>query len=328
MSDNSDRRPSWVQVLAILLPVVSAIAVAYIGYLQATEPERLKISITQTAEARLTAAALTLLTRIETTSSVSTQEGATVPISPTIISSPESTVMPTTPAPIGNTKVSAEDGMILHLVPAGRFTMGSNANDNEKPPHEVELLAFWIDETEVTNEMYSACVATGICSQPIDSSFLDNPAYKNHPVVFVRWQDARIYCEWAGRRLPTEAEWEKAARGTDTRAFPWGNAIPTNQLANFNGTGTTAVGRYPKGASPYGVLDMTGNVWEWVSSLYKSYPYNFGDGRENLNSTDDRVLRGSSWYNDITNLRLTYRGRSTPNDASNRVGFRCALSAD
>lgn len=167
-----------------------------------------------------------------------------------------------------------------------------------------------------------------MCSRPIDSSLLDTPAYKSHPVVFVRWDDARIYCEWAGRRLPTEAEWEKAARGTDTRAFPWGNAIPTNQLANFNATGTVAVGRYPKGASPYGVLDMTGNVWEWISSVYKSYPYNFGDGRENLNSAGDRVLRGSSWYNDIANLRLTYRGRSIPNDVSNRVGFRCALSAD
>lgn len=157
MSDNSDRKPGWVQVLSIVLPVVSAIAVAYIGYMQATEPERLRISTTQTAEVRLTAAASTLPTRVETTSSVLTPDEATVPVSLTITPFAEATVMPTAPVLIGNTKVSAEDGMILHLVPAGKFTMGSNANDNEKPPHDVELLAFWIDETEVTNEQYAVC---------------------------------------------------------------------------------------------------------------------------------------------------------------------------
>jgi len=232
--------------------------------------------------------------------------------------------------PIGSTMVG-EDGMTLMYVPAGEFLMGSedsDAYDDEAPEHTVNLDAYWIDKTEVTNEMYKACVNAGKCDAPSSTSDYDNPEYSNHPVVYVSWDDATTYCQWAGRRLPTEAEWEKAARGTDGRKYPWGDEAPTDGLANFNWNvgDTTPVGNYPDGASPYGALDMAGNVWEWVNDFYDEnyYATSPRNSPPGPSASAPRVLRGGSWGDGARDLRAPFRGRGVARFADG--GFRCAAS--
>ncbi len=266
---------------------------------------------------------------------------ATETAASTSTSTPTKTLTPTiTFSPtlgIGTTLMSETDGMTLLFVPAGEFTMGSDTSDqsDEKPEHQVNLDAFWIDQTEVTNVMYFRCVGARVCAPPRSSESYSRPNYygisefDNYPVIYVDWNQAKDYCEWAGRRLPTEAEWEKAARGIDGPTYPWGENIDST-FANYNGNvgDTTAVGSYASGQSPYGLYDMAGNVWEWVSSLYKPYPYSATDGREDLSSTDARVLRGGSWYFYVIFVRSAVRYRNTPGITVNYVGFRCARSLD
>lgn len=229
------------------------------------------------------------------------------------------------------------DGMTLLYVPAGTFSMGSvNGNHDEKPVHTVYLEAFWIDQTEVTNAMYVKCAAAEVCDEPISKSSVTRNDYygaskfDNYPVIYVTWEDASAYCTWAGRRLPTEAEWEKAARGENGFTYPWGNDTPDNNLLNYNSHmgDTVAVGSYPQGASPYGALDLAGNVWEWVSDWYAS---NYYQGSPVLNpqgpaSGRDRVLRGGSWYFYNFIVRSANRGRFVPTSSYNDIGFRCAMS--
>ena len=151
---------------------------------------------------------------------------------------------------------------------------------DEEPIHKVVLDAFSIDKTEVTNALYKDCEDQGVCDPPQDinsnsqASYYGNPAFDDYPVIYVTWDQAKTYCEWRGGRLPTEAEWEKAARSADGRTYPWGETID-DTFANFNyGIGdTTAVGSYENGKSPYGVYDMAGNVWEWVADWYSDTYY-------------------------------------------------------
>ena len=251
---------------------------------------------------------------------------------------PTGTIPPTL-AP-GATQVSTKDNMIMVYVPAGNFLMGSTdsdsmANANEKPQHTVFLDAYWIDQTEVTNGMYAKCVSAGACQLPsytAVSALYTNVQYANHPAVYVDWNVAQAYCAWAEARLPTEAEWEKGARGTDGRSYPWGNDSPTCSLASFGGCvgDTTDVGSYPAGASPYGALDMAGNEWEWVADWYDANYY------ANSPTTDPtgpasgqyRVLRGGSWDYNADFVRSAYRYRSNPTYSlnNNYFGFRCVLS--
>jgi formylglycine-generating enzyme required for sulfatase activity len=236
--------------------------------------------------------------------------------------------------PVSEKKISESDGMIQIFIPAGEFQMGSSSNDpnasaDEKPAHRVFLDSFWIDSTEITNAMYNKCVAGGKCTPPARSKFYSMPGYKNHPVIGVSWLQAQAYCQWVDRRLLTEAEWEKAARGADERIYPWGNEAPTSDLANFGHqvNTTVEVGTYPKGASSYGVLDMAGNAWEWVADGYQSDFYAHSQKENPLSNSpvNRRVLRGGNWDSDAEGIRVTNRFWAFPgrNDTD---GFRCAES--
>ena len=253
-------------------------------------------------------------------------------------SSPE-TATPTSTSTSTRTPTPTPTTPPMVYVPAGDFLMGSSdsdpdAGDNEKPQHTVYLDAFWIDRTEVTNAQYARCVAAGACDPPPTSSYTrgsyyGNPAYDDYPVIYMSWFRADAYCRWAGKRLPTEAEWEKAARGTDGRIYPWGNASPDAACANYgsNVGDTTAVGSYPAGASPYGALDMAGNVAEWVADWYdKDYyavsPYANPTGPS---SGTERVLRGGCWV--VRSVRSADRGAFfEPKFRYPNFGFRCARS--
>ena len=281
--------------------------------------------------------------------------------SPTI--QPSATVVPTvveTERPtIGSTRISEVDQMEQVYVPAGEFTMGSDdfyarrttegaRAYPELPVNSVFLDGYWIDKYEVTNGQYKLCLEAGACQQlhlsssETRSNYFGNPEFSNYPVIWVTWYMARAYCEWAGRRLPTEAEWEKAARGTDGRSYPWGNNPLSGERANFcdincprtiansnyddGYADTSPVGSYPDGASPYGVMDMSGNVWEWISTLIQPYPYDPNDGREDLDVWGERVWRGGPWSNGIWWMRSTVRYRSSPQYWGVNLGFRCASS--
>ena len=247
---------------------------------------------------------------------------------------------PTPTISTSSADIREKDGMERVYVPEGTFEMGSaNGFDDEKPVHEVYLDAFYIDKVEVTNAQYEICVNTGQCEAPSDtssdtrSSYYGNSAYEDYPVIHINWNNARDYCAWAGGRLPTEAEWEKAARGTDDRKYPWGDEIPSCSLVNsFNeATGdrcisdTKPVGSYPKNASPYGALDMAGNVWELVSDWYQwdYYSSSPASNPTGPSSGDVKVLRGGSWYYGWDVLRTVYRGSSPVRNGSDEIGFRC-----
>jgi serine/threonine-protein kinase len=254
---------------------------------------------------------------------------------------PTATPAPATETPqltltlgIGSTIVSEKDGMVMVYVPAGDFTIGSNDGyDSERPEHQIHLDAFWIDQTEVTNFMYAKCVGDNDCTSPSSSSsftrdfYYGNSEFDDYPVIYVDWNQAKNYCSWAGRELPTEAEWEKAARGTDGRTYPWGEEIDCDKANYYLCTGDTSpVGSYEGGKSIYGVYDMVGNVNEWVSSLPMGYPYDADDGREDLSASGARVLRGGSWFIQGYVYSAYRNNQVGPGLTDISVGFRCALS--
>jgi len=252
------------------------------------------------------------------------------------------------PPGLGSTFVSPADGMTMIFVPAGEFVMGSEIGlTDEQPVHTVFLDAFWIDQTEVTNAMYKLCVQSGACSQPSTTTYYGDATYSDHPVVFVSWNQAVAYCAWVGRRLPTEAEWEKAATwesaANKKRVYPWGNDFDC-QRGNFEGSDcdgydqTSPARSFPSGASPYGVLDMGGNAWEWVHDAFlETDPFTGGktyyavSPAANPSGPDPktsiyRVLRGGAWEHNFGFGRSAYRLWFGLDDTYNFTGFRCALT--
>jgi formylglycine-generating enzyme required for sulfatase activity len=220
-------------------------------------------------------------------------------------------------------------GMIA--IPGGTFTMGSEDGDgNEKPLTRVTLSPYFMDRTEVSVAAYTACVDAGKCSAPdTDESCNRGVAgQENYPINCVDWTQAKTYCEAQGGRLPTEAEWEFAARGTDGRKYPWGNSEPDRSKALFYSTaGTAPVESYGTGASPYGLLNMAGNVWEWVEDAYAPYP---GGSVSNYKqeSGQHRVIRGGGWFSSsASDLRAANRDRVAPSNQNGLIGFRCARGA-
>ena len=232
--------------------------------------------------------------------------------------------------------LSLAQGVTLELVrvPAGEFLMGSadsdtQASSDEKPQSKLALDEYWIGKYDVTNYQYAAF------AQASGHNFTMPSDKADHPVVDVSWDDAVAFCAWANQvvgrkvRLPSEAQWEKAARGTDGRLYPWGNDSPDSTHANFNSSvgDTTPVGKYsPQGDSPYGAADMAGNAWQWTSSLYKPYPYKAADGREDQQSRGGRVFRGGSFLNAARLIRCADRFRSLPVLRNVNLGFRVVAS--
>lgn len=240
---------------------------------------------------------------------------------------------------IGTSKTSEVDGMKQLYVPAGSFIMGSNKGaTNAVPEHTVTLDAFWIDQTEVTNGQYAKCVASGSCSAPASEvshnriAYYGSEKFADFPVINVTWTQAKEYCTWAGRELPTEAQWEKAARGTDGRTYPWGEDVPNYQLLNFfnpKRQDTVKTGSYPDGASVYGALDMSGNVWEWTADWYEEAYYKTSPDTNPTGPTYGylRTLRGGSWADDRSLVRTINRKGITPIYSDYEIGFRCADSS-
>jgi formylglycine-generating enzyme required for sulfatase activity/serine/threonine protein kinase len=246
----------------------------------------------------------------------------------------------TDPAPVkqantrkGSAALAPEDAKVgasaeMVSVPAGEFFYGcnqrvdSNCSRNERPGRRMTLPAFRIDRTEVTVAAYRACVQAGRCSAPDRGGYLNSCNWESgrddHPVNCVDWNQARAYCGWRGKRLPTEQEWEKAARGTDGRMYAWGNEdVSSGSYANIEGTEdgwyrTSSVGVFPSGRSPYGVLDMTGNVWEWCEN----------------DAAGGKALRGGSWFVPPQDARASFRRTHEPRRRDGGLGFRCAQSAN
>jgi len=291
--------------------------------------------------------------------------------SPTIVVEPTITGTPTpTGFELGDNRTRTIDNMVMLYVPGGEFRMGSKNSDlsfalelckeyygkvygpcelrwwkNEQPAHEVTLDPYWIDSHEVTNTQYRLCVEADECEPPQKDTYFADIAYDDHPVVYVTWFHAEKYCDWVNARLPTEAEFEFAARGPDNQRFPWGDQFNGN-LVNYCDLNcefdwadtviddgyiqTSAVGSYPDGASWIGALDLVGNVWEWAQDWYDPAYFNQSPASnpKGPSSGTERVRRGGSWHYSSDGVRGTSRFGVGPDNGDNFQGFRCAGDLD
>ncbi len=340
-------RETWLIVLTVLALAAASLACGATN----AEPEPIDTPTLPTA------------TTVPTDTPTQTDRPVPTPTDPPTPPTLDTPVPTETPEPaegsLGDTWTRPADNMDMVYVPAGEFQRGSTHAEadqalalcsqpydfcqrrwfeREHPAHTVALVGFWIDRTEVTNTQYALCVADGDCAESI---FAHDPIWNGagYPVVGIDWPSAVAYCRWAGARLPTEAEWEYAARGPERRPFPWGDSFDGTRLNSCDvncefdhrvseyddgHTYTAPVGSYPEGASWCGALDMAGNVWEWVADWYGSYT----SGREvnptGPSSGEHRVLRGGSWFDGPYDTRSANRVGYVPLVAWNGGGFRCA----
>lgn len=244
------------------------------------------------------------------------------------------------PGPEVAKRVEEEELDKMIEIPAGDFWIGRRDKEEipeEKPAKRILLSAFFIDKYEVTNGRFRKFAEATKFQTEAERAGLETTwktpggpssninGKDDYPVVFVSWNDAAAYCQWAGKHLPTEAQWEKAARGLEGRLYPWGNEWDATKLNSGEGGtgGLQPVGRFPEGKSPYGVLDMAGNVWEYTSSLWKPYPYEARDGREDTNVQGVHVLRGGAWASTRRNSTSSFRFRNNPRYGDIQTGFRC-----
>jgi formylglycine-generating enzyme required for sulfatase activity len=235
--------------------------------------------------------------------------------------------------------------MILVYVPQGNFLMGAiPAQDGadeffETPQHQVFLDAYWMDQTVVTNRMYALCVNAGSCQPPqsndsnTHSNYYNDDQFSEYPVINVDWNQADSYCKWAGRKLPSEAQWEKAARGTHGENYPWGQKLDLSTINHLScAQDTTEVGSYPDEASPYGALDLVGNVSQWVADWFRNDYYESQKDWRNPTGPGPatakyRALRGSAWGKPDVDTFADYRYFAEPDYFNFDTGFRCAMQA-
>ena len=351
-----NRKPLWVAlgIAGISLAVIAGTVIVWSLLHPATPtPSHQPIAVASPpdepalASIATTSAPSSTVTRMATP--VPKPTATQLPPSPSV----EPSIQPTLPLTITN----STDGAVMVLVPAGPFAMGRDAmtlqKEWEKCPKEcgaeanldragparvVTLEAFYIDRYEVTNAQYRKCVEATGCSLPGAPKDLLEPAKERHPVTGVSWDQARVYCKWRSDRLPTEAEWEKAARGTDNRLYPWGDSVDGRRGTfcdstcayahadkNYNDgvEGIAPVGSYPDGVSPYGVYDMGGNVFEWVEDGYQPYPGYLGPEWE-VQKTPLKVMRGGCWFSCAYQMVVSLRLGLKPSEQGNATGIRCA----
>ncbi|HTO99935.1 MAG TPA: SUMF1/EgtB/PvdO family nonheme iron enzyme [Anaerolineales bacterium] len=233
--------------------------------------------------------------------------------------------------PLVRIRFAGRDGMNQVYIPAGEFTMGTDSAAIRKGDvlHKVTLHAYWIDQFTVTNAMYRLCVQARKCRHTASyDTYLDDPAYKDYPVHYVNWFDAQAYCKWEGGRLPTEAEWEKAARGVNALRYPWGNSLPDASLLNYNDEFGKPVSAYSywAGMSPYGLLNMAGNVQQWVADWYGSDYYARSPEQNPTGPADGtlKVLRGGGFWDSAKEVTTYFRFKHDPSSSGAHRGIRCA----
>ncbi|MEA3351698.1 MAG: SUMF1/EgtB/PvdO family nonheme iron enzyme [Chloroflexota bacterium] len=274
-----------------------------------------------------------------TTPSLAPATATTIPSStpsPSSTASATATTIPTLTQASEQIPFVDAHNVPMMLIPEGLFVMGSDSgNRDEYPAREVYLPTYYIDQYEVTNAQYAECVKDESCPPPhltnshTHYQYYENPIYADYPVIYVKWKSAYDYCRWRDARLPTESEWEKAARGDDERTYPWGENLKNDcSLANYwpigpCGGDTMKVDSHSRGISPYGVYNMAGNVWEWVSNWYNVYPGGDPEASSDFGLTH-RVLRGGSYIDSELNLNTTLRKQFNPLLRGSNIGFRCA----
>jgi formylglycine-generating enzyme required for sulfatase activity len=329
------RMPGWARALIGIAVVVILLGVAaYFAYLYGLLPPFLE------PYARMILPPTTISYEEYTGGSAASGEATPTPEptptpTPTLIPNPTMPAEALTPprdAALSDVWVRPTDAMPMVFVPAGEFRMGSElGGSDERPQHAVALTEFWIDQTEVTNTQYRWCVESGECRAPTTCDFgaapFEDVLRGDHPVVCVDWEGAQAYCAWAGGRLPTEAEWEYAARGPESSVYPWGDLEPTCALARYASCeeGTMETGEIEDNASWVGAHDMAGNAWEWVADWYDRTYYSESPGQDPTGpeSGSDRVLRGGGWYFDTRYMRAAGRYKLPPGQRLDYVGFRC-----
>lgn len=347
-NENGTDGHTWVQTIAAIIGVIVAVA-AFFGISGIRDFSR--PTPTDTPIPPITTQSLNTNTPIEpiTTPTVATPTPSVEPLTSTPLL-PTDTPAPTeTPMPqLNDTWIRPADGMTMVYVPAGSFLMGSvagdpEADDDEFPRHEVTLDGFWLDQTEVTNAQFVAFLNAegnqtqeGVTWLNFDTNaqimtegnpFSVETGFENHPIIYVTWYGANAYCAWVGGQLPSEAQWEYAARGSENLRYPWGNEAPDNTRLNYNSNenGTVAVGSYPNEASWVGALDMAGNVWEWTNDWYDSdyYAESPSENPSGPTEGDRGVLRGGGWFNAASNVRAAFRSNDSPAGSNYFIGFRC-----